>query len=76
MQKIKFDRKVTSEGIFIPFRQIKTFKDKEVEIVISENIPGKQKKFMAFAGKLSEDDANELLIHINDCRTIDHATWK
>ena len=79
MEAIRINDVVGSDGIFIDIKKLEQFKNKKVEIIIlpmDESKKTKQKNVQNFAGSISEKDAEEMLIAIDECRKIDAGEWK
>ncbi|HBC73644.1 MAG TPA: hypothetical protein DC017_02075 [Candidatus Wallbacteria bacterium] len=73
MEAIRINDVVGSDGIFIDIKKLEQFKNKKVEIIIlpmDESKKTKQKNVQDFAGSISEKDAKEMLIAMDECRKI------
>ena len=61
----------------IQFNELKRFRGKDVEVIVLpiENEAKGDKRFMDFAGKISNDEAQILITAVDDCRKIDIESW-
>jgi hypothetical protein len=77
MNAIILNTEITENGIFISSDILKTFKNKNVKIIIEQSDKNEEKNsLLKFAGSINNDEAEDLLKSIEECRTIDLESWK
>ena len=77
MEIISLYDTVTENGINISFEDLKKFLNQKVEITIIpvEEPKSKRDRMLELAGCLSDEDAQEILEAIKDCKTINYEDW-
>ena len=63
----------------ISFEELNKFNGQDVEIIVlplENDKKIQKKKFMDFAGKISNDEAQGLMKSVDECRKIDIESWK
>lgn len=76
MEAIRLNEYVTEKGLNIVNKDLMRFKNMKVEVIILPlEEKREEKNFMNFAGILSENEGNEMLENLEECRKIDKESW-